>query len=222
MQKIVLKEVVDYLHKVYPNASIGVGGSVALGTYGVDSDVDIIFQREDCRKSFLLSFYSNGIKVSIFSFSKKLFLENERKYLLAFNSMPITFISSVSVLYDDYGLIVELKEIVRNLVERCKVLRYIFIDELKREISEQLQLDLFSILELKIRVYTIVSRIICLFYLKFHAGRIVPKQERCNPYLVIKRDDYILYEKLKECLPYDSNSYNCVRDLFENYIQKKY
>ena len=50
MQKIVLKEVVDYLHKVYPNASIGVGGSVALGTYGVDSDVDIIFQREDCRK----------------------------------------------------------------------------------------------------------------------------------------------------------------------------
>lgn len=48
-----------------------------------------------------------------------------------------------------YGLIVELMEIVRNLVERRKVLRYIFIDELKREISEQLQLDLFSILEVK-------------------------------------------------------------------------
>ena len=47
MQRKVLSEVVDYLHKAYPDASIGVGGSVAIGTYRADSDVDILFQQED-------------------------------------------------------------------------------------------------------------------------------------------------------------------------------
>ena len=42
MQRKVLSEVVDYLHKAYPDASIGVGGSVAIGTYRADSDVDIL------------------------------------------------------------------------------------------------------------------------------------------------------------------------------------
>lgn len=56
MQRKVLSEVVDYLHKAYPDASIGVGGSVAIGTYRADSDVDILFQQEDCHKNFLVSF----------------------------------------------------------------------------------------------------------------------------------------------------------------------
>ena len=64
MQKVVLSEVVDYLHKAYPDASIGVGGSVAAGTYRADSDVDVLFQREDCRKSFFIileDFYNHFI-----------------------------------------------------------------------------------------------------------------------------------------------------------------
>lgn len=222
MQKFILNKVVNFLHSTYPAASIGVGGSVAVGTYRVDSDIDIMFQRGNCQKSFLLSFYCDGIKVSIFSFSKELFLLNERKYLLAFHSMPITFISGVTILYDDFGFISELKEIVGGLVERRKILRFVLIDELKANIETQLQLKPISYIDVKKQIYSVIDMIIFIFYLKFHAARIIQKQERRNPYIVIKEDDYILYEKLQECLPYKFKTYDQVVNLFENYIQKFY
>lgn len=43
---------------------------------------------------------------------------------------------------------------------------------------------------------------------------IVQKLEGCNPYDVIKQDDYILYEKLKGCLPYSFKSYRQLKELF--------
>lgn len=42
---------------------------------------------------------------------------------------------------------------------------------------------------------------------------IVQKLEGCNPYDVIKQDDYILYEKLKGCLPYSFKSYRQLKEL---------
>lgn len=222
MQKVVLSEVVDYLHKAYPDASIGVGGSVASGTYTADSDVDILFQREGFQKDFLISFFCKGIKVSIFGIGKNGLLQRERNILLNYRNMPISFISSVAVIYDDKELIVDLKSFVRDMVERRRILRYILIDELKVNIRNQLQLAPTSYLETKKKVYAIIDKMISLFYLKFHAGRIVQKQEGRNPYTVIKNDDYMLYEKLKESLPYCSETYYQVKDVFENYIQNMY
>jgi len=43
MHKLVAEEVMNYLHSRFPDASIGIGGSVANNTYTKDSDIDLLF-----------------------------------------------------------------------------------------------------------------------------------------------------------------------------------
>lgn len=222
MQKIVLNEIVDFLHKAYPDASIGVGGSVATGTYRSDSDVDILFQQKDHQKSFLISFLWKGIKVSIFGFSKAMLIHKERNFLLSHLNMPISFLSNVAVIYDEKGLIADLKHFVSDIIERRSILRYILIDELKVNIENLLQLEVVSCIDAKKRAYAIVNKIIFIFYLKFHAKRIVQKEEGRNPYMMIKKDDYVLYEKLKKCLPYTTETFKQLKELYVNHIKKHY
>ena len=136
--------------------------------------------------------------------------------------MPISFISGVFIIYDDKGFITDLQKIVKNLVERRRILRYVLIDELKASIDRQLQIKPVSHINVKKRTYAVIDKIIFIFYLNFHADRIVQKQEGRNPYMVIKRDDNVLYEKLIECMPYKNGAYDQVRDVFENYIQEFY
>lgn len=219
MQKVVLSEVVDYLHKAYPDASIGVGGSVAAGTYRADSDVDVLFQREDCRKSFLVSFFCKGVKVSIFSFSKDMLLRKERKYLLNYNNMPISFISDVHSIHDEKDLITDLKYFVKDIVERRRILKYVLIDELKTSIANLLQVKPSSLIDAKRKTYAVIDKMICIFYLKFHADRIVQKQEGRNPYWIIERDDDTLYKSLKECMPYNIETYERVNEIFKKYLR---
>lgn len=222
MQKIVLNEVVGYLHEAYPDASIGVGGSVAAGTYRTDSDVDILFQQENCHKNFLVSFFHRGIKVSIFGFSKDCLCWSEQRFLINYHNMPVTFILNVVIIYDNKKLIDDLKNFIREVIERRKALRYILIDELKVRIETQLQIEPISYFEVKRKNYNIVNMIIFIFYLKFHASRIIQKEEGCNPYPIIREGDYLLYESLKKCLPYNSKSYSYIKDVFDNYIKKLY
>ncbi len=73
-------KIVTALHVAYPDASIGVGGSVAEGTYREDSDIDILFLREGQTESYSVSFVYEGIDISIFSFSMSFFNSNDRKY----------------------------------------------------------------------------------------------------------------------------------------------
>ena len=222
MQRKVLSEVVDYLHKAYPDASIGVGGSVAIGTYRADSDVDILFQQEDCHKNFLVSFSHRGIKVSIFGFSRDGLRWSEQRFLMNHHNMPVAFILNVVVIYDNKKLIADLKGFIREAIERRKALKYVLIDELKARIETQLQIEPISCFDAKRKSCNIINMIIFIFYLKFHADRIVQKLEGCNPYDVIKQDDYILYEKPKGCLPYSFKSYRQLKELFENYINNVY
>ena len=65
MQRKVLSEVVDYLHKAILMLLLG-WWFCCYRTYRADSDVDILFQQEDCHKNFLVSFSHRGIKVSNF------------------------------------------------------------------------------------------------------------------------------------------------------------
>lgn len=222
MQKIVLNKVANYLHKAYPEASIGVGGSVAVGTYRKDSDIDILFLLEGFRKSLLMSFLCKEIKVSIFCFNKETLLQHRQVFLLSFHNMPITFIANAVSLHDNKGLITDFKKNIKDIIERRIVLRYILIDELKTRIKAQLQIEPASCIEMKQRMYAVINMIISIFYLKFHADRIVQKQEGYNPYNTIKEDDYVLYEKLRRCLPYNLKSNSQIKDILENHINMFY
>lgn len=146
-------------------------------------------------------------------------LRKERKYLLNYNNMPISFISDVCSIHDEKDLITDLKYFVKDIVERRRILKYILIDELKTSIANLLQVKPSSLIDIKRETYAVIDKMICIFYLKFHADRIVQKQEGRNPYWIIERDDDTLYKSLKECMPYNLETYERVNEIFKKYLR---
>lgn len=218
IHELILKEVVSFLHSTFPDASIGVSGSVAAGTYRADSDVDLLFQQKGAKQNFQISFLYRGIKVSVFSFSKEMLYNNERKYLFMHHNMPITYISDTNVLYDSERGIEELKDFVQDIVTRRVLLKQILISNLKDEIAYLFQQSTNALIEEKKRCYNIVNKIIAIFFLKRYADKVIRKKEGHNPFVTIMNDDRVLYVKLQECLPYHSDSIKYLELLFKNYI----
>lgn len=218
----ILNKIVMALHIAYPDASIGVGGSVAEGTYRKDSDIDILFLKEGQTESFSVSFVYGGIDISIFSFSMSFFNSNDRKYLYTYHNMPITFISGVSALYDKKRLIEEMRKRVDNLLERRSFLREILIEDLKTGIEKQFSFQSRFILERKRIYYDIIHRMVCIFFLKKCPDKVINKQYGRNPFAIIASEDYYLYMNLKICGCYTSFSFSRLKSLFENHILTNY
>ncbi len=218
MHELVLKEIVSFLHETFPDASVGVSGSIATGMYRKDSDIDILFQQKNVKESTLIHFVHKGIKVSLFSFSKEMLYDNEKKYLFTYHNMPITYISDTKILYDGGGYIEDLKDFVENIVIRRRLLRQILISDLKYEIAYLLQLKVASVIEDKKRCYSIVNKIISIFFLSLYADKVIGKREGNNPFATIMADDKELYVRLKVCLPYRFDSFGYLKWIYENYI----
>lgn len=91
--------------------------------------------------------------------------------------MPISFISDVCSIHDEKDLITDLKYFVKDIVERRRILKYILIDELKTSIANLLQVKPSSLIDIKRETYAVIDKMICIFYLKFHADRIVQSRK---------------------------------------------
>lgn len=218
IHELVLKEIVSFLHSTFPDASIGVSGSMAAGTYREDSDIDLLFQQKGAKQNFQVSFLHRGIKVSVFSFSKETLYANERKYLFMHHNMPITYISDTNILYDKEGYIEELKDFVQDIVTRRVLLKQMLITNLKNEIASLFRHRTNVLIEEKKRCYNIVNKMIAIFFLKRYANKVIRKKEGHNPFATIMTDDREFYMMLKECLPYHFDSIKCLELLFKNYI----
>lgn len=222
IHKEVLREVVDKLHAAYPEASIGIGGSVANETYRADSDIDILLMKEGQVESFSITCMYRGIRISIFSFSISFILKNERRYLYSFHEMPITFISGASIIYDDKGLIQKLKETVRDIMERRFYLKDVLIDKLKNEITRLCMLDSQSSLLRKQIHYTIADGMLSIFFLSKMPRLITKKQIKFNWYdCMIVQDEY-LCRCLKKYMLYSDCSAEALKGLFKNYVLTNY
>lgn len=222
IHKEVLREVVDKLHAAYLEASIGIGGSVANGTYRADSDIDILLMREGQVESFSVTCMHRGIRISIFCFSISFILKNERRYLCSFHEMPITFISGTSIIYDDKRLIQKLKEKVRDIMERRFYLKDVLIDTLKNEITRLCMLDSQSSLVRRQIHYTIVDGILRIFFLSKMPRQITPKQIKFNWYdSMIVQDEY-LCRCLKKYMLYSDYSAEVLKGVFKNYVLTNY
>lgn len=221
-QKIVLNEVVDYLHNIYPNIAFGVGGSIATDSFNKDSDVDILLLIETFENNFLVSFSYKGINVSLMIFNKELLVKNEYRYLSNYQNMPITYLAGVKMIYDDRKLIIDYRNFIKKLFEKRVLLNKLLIEEEKKKIWTLFHIDVLSIFDEKMRLYKIVNEIVSLFYLVRYADKIISKKEAHNPFSIIMKDDYELYVKLKKCLPYSQGAYERLKDLYLNYILVNY
>ncbi|WP_455667282.1 nucleotidyltransferase domain-containing protein [Phocaeicola sp.] len=221
-QKIVLNEIVDYLHSIYPNVAFGIGGSIATNRFNKNSDVDILLLMEKFVNNFLVSFSYKGINISLMIFNKELLYKNEHKYLSNYQNMPITYLAGVNMIYDDKKMIVDYRNFIKRLFERRVFLNKLLVAESKKKIEILFHVEVFSIIDEKIRLYKIVNEIVSLFYLVRYADKIISKKEAHNPFNIIMKDDYELYVELKKCLPYFPGSYERLKKIYLNYILINY
>lgn len=212
MHNRIALEIIEYLHQRYPDASIGISGSVAKGTYRHDSDIDILFLRKSILSSYFVTFKYKEINVSIFIFSPGLIEENDMKYLCGYHNMPITFITISKIIYDPYGAISNLKEIINNIVRRKVILSKLLVGELKKNALNLLDLTPRYLYEEKKIIYAVCNIIISIYYLKKHPNRITLKKEGRNPFPFLEKENKELYKKIKHCIPYKPNSYGMLQN----------
>lgn len=211
----ILKDIVEVLHQTYPQASIGVGGSLANGTYRVDSDVDLLFLRQGQMESYSITFCYKGVQVSIFSFSHAFWQKNDRKYLYGYHNMPMSFVKGVVPIYDENRLIQDLKDRVEELVNRRVLLKHILINELTQEGRALLSREAESVYMKKLIHYRTIEMLINQYFLEFYSHKVTGKQIEQNVYEMIARNDRSMYTALYECMPYCLKANQKLKFLFE-------
>ncbi|MCD8079852.1 MAG: nucleotidyltransferase domain-containing protein [Bacteroides sp.] len=222
MHKVVAQEIMDYLHTRFPEASIGVGGSVANGNYTEKSDIDLLFLNKDYKHSHSVSFTYKGIRIGIFTYTPQMFLTNNLDLLYNHHSMRMTYIHITRPAYDPLGLIADLKESVEEVLMRRKLLRTILIDDLKEDIRREFSKRPATIHEEKEILYVVLERILSIVFLKYYSDKILSKKEAQNLYGLIETVDPYLHKNLKDMYPVRQETRRLVQELFNNYLITNY
>lgn len=221
----VAHKVVDFLHESYPDSSIALGGSVAEGLFSKDSDIDILFMKASITGTYLITFEYEGLEVTLFIISKQHIYQNYQKYLYGYHNMPLTFISSSRLIYDSFDLIKGLRKYFNDIIQRRGMLRTMLVDNLKNEILEICNIDHNECMEKKKSVFMVCNRLVELFYLAYYPYRITTKSEGRNPFIFLKKSDYILYNFIRKILPYSWESYPILKkeinDMLENISKER-
>ncbi len=222
MHKIIAQEVMDFLHDRFPEASIGVGGSVANGTYTEKSDIDLLFLNKDYKHSHSVSFTYKGIRIGIFTYTRSMFLTNNLDLLYNHHNMRMTYIHITQPAYDPLGLFEDLKESVEEVMMRRKLLRNVLIDDLKADIRQEFSKRPADIFEEKENLYVILERILSIVFLKYYSDKILSKKEARNVYGLVEAVDPYLHEQLKKTYPVRPHTRQMAQDLFDTYIITNY
>lgn len=221
----VAHKVVDFLHESYPDSSIALGGSVAEGLFSKDSDIDILFMKASITGTYLMTFEYEGLEVTLFIISKQHIYQNYQKYLYGYHNMPLTFISSSRLIYDSFDLIKGLRKYFNDIIQRRGMLRTMLVDNLKNEILEICNIDHHECMEKKKSVFMVCNRLVQLFYLAYYPYRITTKSEGRNPFIFLKKSDYVLYNFIRKILPYSWESYPILKkeinDMLENISKER-
>jgi predicted nucleotidyltransferase len=215
-------EIIEYLHKKFPNASVAIAGSVANGTHKATSDIDLLFIDEQINNSYSISFKYKEVSISIFSFQKGIFYKHNYAFLYKYHNMPINYIYNANIIYDPQKVILDLKSRIEELFEKRKALKNLLISELKANIERLFKLDSKSSYEKKKKVYLIVNDIISIFFLRKQNRGINNKKDARDPFSVIKQHDTTLYSMLNECLPYKCRTYQIIKETYYNYFSINY
>lgn len=93
---------------------------------------------------------------------------------------------------------------------------------MKDEISNLLRSGSNSLIDEKRRFYSILNKIISIFFLKLYADKVISKEEGHNPFSTINKKDEMLFITLRDCLPYAGDSYKRIKWLFEHHILINY
>ena len=214
MHKEVADKLIGLIHRKNSNASIGLGGSVSAGTYRVDSDIDILVCSKGVESAYLVSFFFQNLKISIFVYSVAAYCHCKWEYL--YRDMPTSYILGVRPYYDKERYIYTLYTLVQDNIVRGNKNIEVLIKWTIKQVSEKigaLKVETDEIQRKRI-YYMIRAYIGRILYLRFWGFRVMTKEEQRNPLLWMVQIDKDLCEKYRTVMLYDENCFLKIEDFF--------
>lgn len=105
------------LAAAFPRAGLGIAGSVATGTHGPESDVDLVVVDASFRREMQFATRSEGIRTAVLALRPHFDAERERRWMLAESGdVPmIAMVRSAFVARDPAGVLGEMQRTVARL-----------------------------------------------------------------------------------------------------------
>lgn len=212
MHKEVADKLIDLIHRKNPNASIGLGGSVAANTYTLNSDIDILVCSEEVESAYLVSFSYQDLKVSIFVYSVAAYCCCKWEYL--YRDMPTSYILGVKPYYDKGNYIHTLCTLIQdNIVRGNKNVEALIKWTIKQLIEKIEALKVETDKIQRKRIYYIIRAYITRYlYLRFFGFRVMTKEEQRNPLLWMAQIDEGLCKRYRTIMLYNENQFLKIED----------
>ncbi|MCD8079572.1 MAG: nucleotidyltransferase domain-containing protein [Bacteroides sp.] len=207
MHKIIAQEIMDLLHRSFPEAGIAVSGSVAAGTYQPDSDIDLLFVRREYQHPWCIHFAYKGYDISLFSFHLDTLRKEKDQMTGHYFAMPISYIYHARIAYDPLCLIEDLKEEVDYILRKRRILRNELADQRRKDLHNLLHTPATSLWEQKMLSDRMIDAIVSVFFLSRHADKLISKKETGEIFSLMEQENKELADILNKCLPWNQNSY---------------
>jgi hypothetical protein len=105
------------LAAAFPQAGLGLTGSVATGTHGAESDLDLVMVDAGFRRDMQFATVSEGIRTAVLCLRPELDEEQERRWMLAAGGdvRMVSMVRSAVVTRDPAGVLGELQRTIARL-----------------------------------------------------------------------------------------------------------
>ncbi len=216
MHKIIAQEIMDLLHRSFPEAGIAVSGSVAAGTYQPNSDIDLLFVRREYQHPWCTHFTYKGYDISLFSFHLDTLRKEKDQMTGHYFAMPISYIYHARIAYDPLYLIEDMKEEIDYILRKRRILRNELADQRRKDLRNLLHTPANSLWEQKMLFDRMIDAIVSVFFLSRHADKLISKKETGEIFSLIDREHKELSDILNECLPWHRNSCRIIKENGDN------
>ena len=122
------------LAAAFPQAGLGLAGSVATGTHGAGSDLDLVMADAGFRRDMQFATVSEGIRTAVLCLRPELDAERERRWMLAAGGdvRMVSMVRSAVVVRDPAGVLTGLQRTIARLDAERRTRRDELVD-LRRE-----------------------------------------------------------------------------------------
>lgn len=217
----ILEIISNRIVKNYPNLSLAVSGSVALGTYRLDSDIDLLIVDSNISKSFQFVCFYQEIKVNFLCFKPNYISETSfmqlKKWLYSYNVTLFGYLFPARSLNDPSKIIDKLVNDAKSII----AIKQIQKSKLKTELLNEITFLFKDLINeentfIKHKYYlNILDRFIAFWFLKnnMYLSR---KEQYYFVFNIIKNKDPEYYHLLTSCFPIKINNLKVINDILNN------
>ncbi len=216
-----LKIVNDLTKKLktnFPNAGIGISGSVAAKKHSRKSDIDLLLVDKTFKKNKQFTFFNYGVDINLLCLNPNL-LENQISvWSFLFNSQHLGYITSANIIFDPESSLGELKEKTKEIIIQRKSSAQqvlMIVEEQKEIIIKEIENNGCNCSKSVELINLLISQ-----WFLLEGILLNNKREHQNSFNLIKKYDYKMYESLKLALLQSIKNEEVLNHI-ETHLQKK-